>query len=158
MATLFYKAKKDPSTVLWNLPLGSPSTHTQSATPPKHSPSHATAHMTSTQIAFFMHTVRNKANSIRFAHQSLCSPRISTLFKAIWRGYLKGCPNLTKHGVTKYLNPSPASAKGHMKRLCQGIHSTRSNIVSTVPNIVPIAHAPSLHNSDTSHASHRSYP
>ncbi len=99
----------------------------------------------------------SKANSICFAHQSLCSPQISTLLKAIRRGYLKGCPNLTKHGVT-YLNASPASTKGHMKRPCQGIRSTRGNIALTIPNIIPIAHAPSLHDSDTSHASHQSDP
>jgi hypothetical protein len=110
--------------------------------------------MASTQIVFFMHTVRNKANSICFAHQSLCSPQISTLLKAIQRSYLKGCPNLTEHGVTKYLNLSPASAKGHMKKPCQGIRSTQDNITLTIPNIIPIAHAPSLHDSDTSHASH----
>jgi hypothetical protein len=36
-----------------------------------------------TQIAFFTQTVRSKANSICFAHQSLCSLRIPTLLKAI---------------------------------------------------------------------------
>jgi hypothetical protein len=64
------------------------------------------------QIAFFTHTVQTKANSIQFAHQSLCSPQILTLLKAIRRGYVKGCPNLTTKGVTKYQNPSPATAKG----------------------------------------------
>jgi hypothetical protein len=41
------------------------------------------------------------------------------------------------HGVTKYLNPSPATAKGHMKRPRQGIRSTR-----WVPNVPsqPVAH------------------
>jgi hypothetical protein len=77
------------------------------------------------QIAFFMHTVQTKANSIRFAHQSLCSPRISTLLKAIRCSFLKGCPNLSAAGVTRYLNPSPATAKGHMKWPRMGIHSTR---------------------------------
>jgi hypothetical protein len=46
------------------------------------------------------------------------------LLKAIKRGYLRGCPNLTAHGINKYLNPSPATAKGHMKPLRQGIRST----------------------------------
>jgi hypothetical protein len=79
-----------------------------------------------TGIACFMHTVGTKANSIWFAHQSFCSPKISTFLKALRRGYLKGCPNLTAHGVTKYLNPSPATAKGHMKRPRRGIRSTRT--------------------------------
>ncbi len=63
------------------------------------------------QIAFFIHTVQNKANSIQFAHQAPCSLHISTLLKAIRYGYLKGCPSLAAHGVSKYLNPSPATAK-----------------------------------------------
>jgi hypothetical protein len=88
----------------------------------------AHAHFAKTQIAFFMHTVHNKANSIRFARQSLCSPRISALLKAFCCGYLNGCPNLTAKGVTKYLNPSPALAKGHMKCPCQGIHSTQNTV------------------------------
>ena len=75
-------------------------------------------------FGFFTHTVRTKANSIKFAHQSMCSPTISTLLKEIRRGYLDGCPNLSAIGVTRYLNPSPATAKGHMKRPHQGIRST----------------------------------
>ena len=74
----------------------------------------------------FTHTVRSKANSIKFAHQSMCSPTISTLLKTIRQGYLDGCPNLSAKGVKRYLNPSPATAKGHMKRPHQGIRRTIS--------------------------------
>jgi hypothetical protein len=63
----------------------------------------AHAHYATTQIAFFTHIFRNKANSIRFAHQLLFSPRILTLLKAIKRGYLKGCPNLTAKRPLKIL-------------------------------------------------------
>jgi len=35
------------------------------------------------EFGLFTHTVRTKANSIKFAHQSLCSPTISTILKAI---------------------------------------------------------------------------
>jgi hypothetical protein len=76
---------------------------------------------------------------------------LSTLLKAIKRGYLKGCPNLKAHGVNKCLNPSPATAKGHMKRPRQGIRSTRRvppvpspSVVRSriVPEVIPpIAHA-----------------
>jgi hypothetical protein len=109
---------KDPATNLWTLLLGTPGMTSQHKNVlPLAALVIANAHAYSTtQIAFFMHTVQTKANSIQFAHQSLCSPRISTLLKAIRRSYLKGCPNLTAHGITKYLNPSPATAKGHMKR------------------------------------------
>jgi hypothetical protein len=91
------------------------------------------------QVASFTHTVQTKANSIRFTHLSLCSPAIPTLLKALKRGYLKGCPNLSALGVTKYLNPSPATAKGHMKRPRHGIRSTRRIVTGFVPekNFVP---------------------
>jgi hypothetical protein len=35
------------------------------------------------EFGLFSHTVRTKANSIKFAHQSMCSPKITTLLKAI---------------------------------------------------------------------------
>jgi len=76
------------------------------------------------EFGFFTHTIRTKANSIKFAHQSMCSPKISTLLKAIRRGFLNGCPNLSAKGVMRYLNLSPATAKGHMKQPHQGIRST----------------------------------
>ena len=127
---IILRGEKDPATDLWTLPLGSiPSTSSHHIVDmiPSAAPVFADARANGvTKLACFTHTVRTKANSIRFAHQSFCSPKISTLLKALRRGYLKGCPNLTAHGVTKYLNPSPATAKGHMKRLRQGIRSTRN--------------------------------
>ncbi len=84
-------------------------------------------------IACFTHTVQNKANSIRFAHQLLCSPRILMLLKAMCCGFLKGCPNLAVVVVTKYLNPSLATAKYHMKRPGMGIQSTQC-----IDTLVPI--------------------
>ena len=35
------------------------------------------------EFGFFTHTIQTKANSIKFAHQLMCSPTISTLLKAI---------------------------------------------------------------------------
>jgi len=75
-------------------------------------------------IAAFTHSVRTRLNAIRFTHQALGNPKISTLLKAVRRGFLKGCPNLSETLILKYLNPSPATAKGHMKRPRQGIRST----------------------------------
>jgi hypothetical protein len=93
---IILRGEKDPSTDLWTLPLGSHNMTSQHAmsTLPSAALKFADAHAQPVvQIAFFAHTVQTKANSIRFAHQSLCSPRISTLLKAIKHGYLKGCPN-----------------------------------------------------------------
>jgi hypothetical protein len=67
-----------------------------------------------------------------FAHQLLGNPRISTLLKAVRCGFLNGCPNISKIFILKYLNPSPATAKGHMKR-------PRHGICSTTPKGVPPA-------------------
>jgi hypothetical protein len=116
---IILRGAKDPATDLWTLPLGSPkstTSHHVTDMIPLAAPEFADARANIvTKSACFTHTVQTKANSIRFAHQSFCSPKILTLLKALRRGYLKGCPNLTAHGVTKYLNPSPATAKGHMK-------------------------------------------
>ncbi len=76
------------------------------------------------EMATFTHFVRTQANAVKFAHQSLCNPKISSLMKAMRRRFLKGCPNLNQELVVKYLNPSPATAKGHMKRPKQGIRAT----------------------------------
>jgi hypothetical protein len=76
-------------------------------------------------LATFTHSVKTCANKVKFAHQLLCNPKISTLLKAVRKGFLKGCPNLTKKLILKYLNPSPATTKGHMKHPKHGIKSTR---------------------------------
>ncbi len=99
---------KDPATDLWTLSIVGPAgkttqvKHERMRDPPA-VPVCAGAHacgsegkaMTSlnppppsNHVSFFTHTVRTKANSIKFAHQSLCSPQISTLLKAIRRGFL----------------------------------------------------------------------
>jgi hypothetical protein len=44
--------------------------------------------------------------------------------KALRKGFLKGSPNINEELVRKYLNPSPATAKGHMKWPRKGIRST----------------------------------
>ncbi len=62
------------------------------------------------------------------------------------------------NGVKKYLSPSPATTKGHMKRPRQGISSTRHSIAPAGLNIEPVPLAPMLHNLDTSQDSHPSKP
>ncbi len=57
----------------------------------------------------------------------MCNPKISSLLKASRKRFLKGCPNLSKELVTKYLILSPATAKGHMKCPKKGIRSTSKN-------------------------------
>jgi hypothetical protein len=58
-----------------------------------------------------------------------------------------GCPNNNENLILKYLNPSPATAKGHMKRPCHGIRSTTPKMpkvgMAPIP-VVPILLPPVL--------------
>ncbi len=85
-------------------------------------------------LATFTHSIKTRANGVKFAHQSLCNPKISTLLKAVRQGFLDGCPNLSEKLILKYLNPSPATAKGHMKRPRHGIRSTRRILSQPTPD------------------------
>ena len=147
--TVILAGAKDQATNLWTLPIprGKMETTQKSATaekmemqtlprtspikgPVPHSPPIPA-------IAMFTHSVNTRANAVKFAHQSLCNPKISSLLKATRRGYLKGCPGISETLILKYLNPSPATAKGHMKRPRHGIKSTRTKSTpprSEVPN------------------------
>jgi hypothetical protein len=92
--------------------------------------------------AAFLHSIRTRANNVKFAHQSLCNPKISTLLKATKRGFLKGCPYISVKLINKYLNPSPAMAKGHMKCPHHGIQSNTPK-ARTAPAIhVPVSTFP----------------
>jgi hypothetical protein len=80
----------------------------------------------------------------------MCNPKISSLLKALQKGFLKGCPNLSKDLVTKYLNPSLATAKGHMKCPKNGRRSTskqaktKGDDVQSIPVLVPQVMPPIL--------------
>jgi hypothetical protein len=138
---------KDPSTDLWVLPItpdainqeklqtsrGHDLVSSQSRAGPDMAralqfPAITTLPNKDVDVAMFTHSVRTCANAVKFSHQSLCNPKISSLMKALRKGYLKGCPNLSEELVTKYLNPSPATAKGHMKQPKKGIRSTQKQV------------------------------
>ncbi len=116
----------DPSTDLWTLPItneGMRSTPCQIDLPQPcpgigHAPHPPHAIY---EGASFLHSIQTRANNLKFAHQSLCNPKISTLLKATRRGFLKRYPYISVKLINKYLNPSPATAKGHMKRPRHGI-------------------------------------
>ncbi len=118
---------KDAATDLWTLPLTADAMQTARPRPAPivdralhdAAPLHP-----GMDIATFTHSIKTRANGVKFAHQSLCSPKISTLLKAVRKGFLRGCPNMTEKLILKYLNPSPATSKGHMKRPRHGIRST----------------------------------
>ena len=96
---LILRGYKDPQTDLWILPITRDAITNQS-------------------------TVGKDLDDQKNPQQIQVNPKISTLMKAPKKGFLKGCPNMNEELVTKYLNPSPATAKGHMKRPKKGIRST----------------------------------
>jgi hypothetical protein len=152
---------KDPSMDLWTLPI---TIEGMRITPshkdlPQPCPGIGRAPHLPRDIsdrAAFLHSIRTRANNVKFAHQSLCNPKISTLLKATQQGFLKGCPYISVKLINKYLNPSPATAKGHMKRPRRGIQSTTPRArmepavhmpVNTFPPAPPV---PSIHSKESS--------
>ncbi len=93
------------------------------------------------QFAAFTHSVQTRANAVKFGHQPLCNPKFSMLLKATRHGFLMGCPNINEKLILVYLNPSPATAKGHMKMPRHGIQSitpkTHTMGIAPIP-IVPV--------------------
>ncbi len=80
--------------------------------------------LTNPKFAMFFYHHTTKTNAVKFMHQSLCNPPILLLIKAINTGFLKGALHLSAKSVMKYLSPSLATSKGHMKWLCKGLWST----------------------------------
>jgi hypothetical protein len=108
----------------------------------------SSAHNKAPHLACFTYSIKTHANKVKFAHQAICNPKISSLLKAVQLGFLKGCPNMSKKLILKYLNASPATAKGHMKRPRHGIQSTtpkrKDSLDDQTPNIVPELLIPAL--------------
>jgi hypothetical protein len=76
-----------------------------------------------------------------FAHQSLCNPKNLTLLKAVRKGFLKGCPYLSETLLLRCLNPSLATAKGHMKQPRHSIQSTHHHttlVAQLLPPVLPL--------------------
>ena len=100
-------------------------------------------------IVGFTHSIKTRVNAMKLAHQSLCNPKISTMLKAVRKGFLDGCPNVNVKLILKYLNPSPATVKGRMKRPRHGIKSTTPRIQTTRPQST-VSPQPVLSRSDNS--------
>ena len=88
-------------------------------------------------FAGFSYARTTKANAVKFAHQGICNPPISSLLKAIKANFLKGAPNLDLFTVRKYLMSSPATSKGHMKRPRKGLRSTTKLTPKPITNPTP---------------------
>ena len=112
---LIWTGQREPTTKLWVFPLDQrkPSTNQPSAF-------HHQANSA--------YTMTNKESLIKFLHQCLFCPPKRTLLHALRNNNFPTWPGLTTQAVHKYLEDSPATAKGHMKRVRQGLRSTKPNI------------------------------
>eukprot|EP00804_Cyclotella_cryptica_P003417 CCRYP_018563-RA/>CCRYP_018563-RA protein AED:0.22 eAED:0.19 QI:0/0/0/1/0.33/0.25/4/0/1155 len=141
---LILTGTRDETTGLWKVPI-----HPHQPPHPgqysKPSPPHAAPNCTACHTASNMYTLPSKQQQLKYMHQAFFSPPIATLLKAINNNQLQGFPLMTRDLVRKYLAPSPATSKGHMKRPRTGIRSTRSSLKDTpvaIPTDIPTDEPP----------------
>ena len=63
---------------------------------------------------------------IQYLHAARFSPTTTTLLQAIHNNHLLGWPGLTTANVKKYLQETPATAKGHLDQHKKNIQSTKN--------------------------------
>jgi hypothetical protein len=79
----------------------------------------------------------NTYQLINLYHVTLKYLVISTLVKAISKGYLKSCSGLTLHQVQQPIKVNNETEKGHINQSCQGKQSTKTSSPSGVPQPFP---------------------
>ena len=111
---------KDPTTDLWVVDLLNPT-----AKAPAHLDLH-TMHNTQQvdELVNNVYSIKTKQNAVKYMHQCMCSPRPSTLLKAVQGHLLDGAQHLSERAINKYLPNAPATAKGHIKRPRKGLRRT----------------------------------
>jgi hypothetical protein len=128
---------RDESTGLWKVPI-----HPHGTENTSHQLHHLDLHQNNQPIsghhsAMNVYTLPFKQQWMKYMHQSFFSPPIPTLIKAINNNQLNGIPMMKADLVRKYLAPSPATSKGHMKQPRKGIRSTRPKTKAPSPSDVP---------------------
>eukprot|EP00804_Cyclotella_cryptica_P006988 CCRYP_007119-RA/>CCRYP_007119-RA protein AED:0.63 eAED:0.16 QI:0/0/0/0.5/1/1/2/0/878 len=127
---------RDETTGLWKVPIH-PHRPAHPGQQSKLDSPHEAPHITAPHTAMNMYTLPSKQQQLKYMHQAFFSPPIATLLKAINNNQLQGFPLMKADLLRKYLAPSPATSKGHMKRPLTGIRSTRPTL--TGPNTPPVA-------------------
>ena len=128
---IFYRNKcivrgvRHTQTGLWIIPLSHHVASNTAATLPPQSRSHQASNA---------YTIPTKQQAVSYMHQSVGNPPIQTLLKASLRGALDTFPHLTPSNIRKHLAPSPATAKGHMRRQRQHLRPTTPSSSSSVPS------------------------
>ena len=108
------EGKCHPATGLWIVPTNSEHCN---VTPEKPTFSSHAAHNA--------YQTTSKAKLIQFLHQCAFSPPPSTWINAINNKHFSSWRGLTADAIRKYLPPSTATAKGHIKKTQASVRSTR---------------------------------
>ena len=106
-------APKAPSDRLWSFPA-------MQLQPPDTTSNYIVSHQLNAEL-------------VAFYHAALGSPPISSLITAVQRGFLRSIPGLTVERIRKNPPKSPATDRGHMQRLRQGLRSTSSSDMASPP-------------------------
>jgi hypothetical protein len=107
------------------------------------------------QIHYANNVIGNNtsANLVAFMHAAFFSPVLSTLYKALKRGYITNVPGLTDDTLKKHPPQSFAMVKGHLNQTRKNIRSTK--LTSNDYNVdVDEFHPPQLTIDDKQHANY----
>ena len=110
---VLWMGTRHPYTGLWMVPLSSPSKEIQKAT------------SILAQQANAITLPTKVPELIQFSHAALFSPTISTLQKAVDKGYITKFPGLNSKALTKYPPQSVAMHKGHLDQQRANLQSTK---------------------------------
>lgn len=100
-----------------------------------------------------INVITNKKKTIeelvQFLHASCCNPSPSTFIVAVKNGNFITWPGLTAELIEKYLPPSSATIKGHLKQERKNIQSTKriqvkKNLIQSITHPVIPNHHPLL--------------
>jgi hypothetical protein len=73
------------------------------------------------------------AELVAFAHATLFSPTLSTLDKALQKGYLTNFPGLTTKALRSHPPRSAPMVKGHLDQSCKNQRSTKTSAAHIIP-------------------------
>jgi hypothetical protein len=89
----------------------------------------------------------NASELVAYAHTAMFPPALSTLEKALHKGYVRNLPGLTAKTLRRHPPRSVATAKGHLDQTRKNMRSTKGK-----PNTLPIADDPTVPNDETDDA------
>ena len=88
-------------------------------------------HMSTQELAANVYNLPSVAQTIRYLHAAAGFPVKDTWIKAIKCGNYKSWPGITPDIVSKHFPESVETQKGHLKKQCQNVRSTKRAIVDS---------------------------